>query len=114
MSEFSISSQQLNRCDLIAVTGRVDSASTPELREALDAVTDAGRFNIVLNLSGVPFMSSAGLRQLLDTSKTCKQLSRGRLVLSEVPQKLIEVLDLAGLIDLFTLYETDVEAVGSF
>jgi anti-sigma B factor antagonist len=109
-----ITTKPLRRCELLKIEGRVDSASVVELKNALDSITDAGRHNIVLNLSGVLFMSSAGLRQLLDTQKKCKSLKRGDLVLAEVPQKIKDVLDLSGLTEMFKIYETDVEAVGDF
>lgn len=109
-----ISSQELRRCDLVTVKGRIDSASASQLKEALTAVTEAGRFKIVLNIADVEFMSSAGLRQLLDSLKTCKRWNRGNLILAEVPSKVKEVLDLAGLMALFTIFDTEVEAVGSF
>ena len=109
-----ISSQELRRCDLVRVKGHVDSASAPELKAAFDTITEAGRFKIVLNLSETTFMSSAGLRQLIDTLKTCKRWNRGDLVLADVPDKLQEVLDLSGLTSLFKIFDTEVEAVGSF
>ena len=110
-----IATTQLRRCDLISVKGRIDSASVVELKNALDnSIIGGGQHNIVLNLSGVTFMSSAGLRQLLDTQKKCKSLKRGDLVLSEVPKNIKDVLDLAGLTSMFKIYTSDVEAVGDF
>ena len=109
-----IETKELRRCDLVKINGRVDSASAPELKKALDAITEAGRFKIVLNLAGVDFLSSAGLRQLLDALKTCKRWNRGNLILSETPVAVKDVLTLSGLAALFTLVDTDVEAVGNF
>jgi len=109
-----ISSQTLRRCDLVRVKGRVDSATTPQLKETLDAILNEGRFKIVLNLSQVSFMSSAGLRLLIDTHKTCRRWNRGQLALAEVSPHLKEVLELAGLLNMFKVYDSEVEAVGSF
>lgn len=109
-----ITSQELRRCDLVTVSGRVDSATAPELGQTLNNIVGAGRFKIVLNLSGVSFMSSAGLRQLIDVLKTCKRWNRGNLLLAEVPPKLHDVLELAGLLSIFNLHKSEAEAVGSF
>jgi anti-sigma B factor antagonist len=109
-----ISSQELRRCDVVRAKGRVDSASVGELKTAFDEITEAGRFKIVLNLSETSFMSSAGLRQLIETMKTCKRFNRGDLVLAELPQNISDVLALAGLNAVFKVYGTEVEAVGSF
>jgi len=109
-----ITSQELRRCDLVKVSGRVDSESAPELGRVLNDIIEAGRFKIVLNLSDVTFMSSAGLRQLIDVLKTCKRWNRGNLLLAEVPPKLHDVLELAGLLSIFSVYKSEAEAVGSF
>lgn len=109
-----ISSQKLRRCDVIRAKGRVDSASVGDLKAAFDEITEAGRFKIVLNLSETSFMSSAGLRQLIETMKTCKRFNRGDLVLAELPQNINDVLALAGLNAIFKIYDAEVEAVGSF
>lgn len=109
-----ITTKELKRCTLVNVSGRVDSATAPELDETLTALTDEGTFNIVLNMSELDFISSAGLRVLIDTQKRCKRLNRGEIVLSEVPEQIYETFDLAGFVPLFQFFDSDVEAVGSF
>jgi anti-sigma B factor antagonist len=111
---FEVSTQELRRCDLVTPKGRIDSETAPGFGKALTTITDAGRFKIVVNLAGVEYLSSAGLRHLIAAQKTCKRWNRGELVLAEVPAKIKEVLELAGLTDLFKVYDTEVNAVGSF
>lgn len=105
---------RLKRCDLVKATGRIDSATAPGLAEVFAEIHEEGRFRIVFDMSGVEFISSAGLRVLISTQKTCKRWNRGELVLAGVPQKIYDVLDLAGFVPLFKLFDEDVEAVGSF
>jgi len=105
---------EYKRCDLVQANGRVDSATANKLGEALDEITNAGRYKIVLDLSGVEYMSSAGLRVLISTQKTCKRYNRGELVLALVPQRIYEALDLAGFVPLFSFYDSMLDAVGSF
>jgi anti-sigma B factor antagonist len=62
----------------------------------------------------VAFMSSAGLRQMIETMKTCKRFNRGDLILAAVPANMKDVLELAGLTPIFKVYDSEVEAVGSF
>ena len=109
-----ITTKQLKRCDLVKATSRIDSYTAPRLAESLDTITEADRYNIVLDMSEVEFISSAGVRVLINTQKTCKRWNRGRLVLLKVPQRIYEALDLGGLLPIFTIYDDDVEAVGSF
>ncbi len=113
----AISVEQLKRVSLVAVTGRVDSSNAAELDNTLKEIMNNGTYNIVLNLSGVSYMSSAGLRALVSALRECKK-HRGEVRLSEPSERVAEVLDLAGLTvteaPLFQVYEDDTAAVGSF
>lgn len=109
-----ITNSPFKHCDLVKVEGRVDSSTAPQLAEAMEAVTDAGRFKIVLDLAGVSFMSSAGLRVLINTQKTCKRYNRGEVVLASIPENIHSALDLAGFIPLFKIYDDALAAVGNF
>lgn len=106
--------KELKRCTVIEVSGRIDSATAPDLAEALDALMEEGQYNLVVDMSEVDFISSAGLRVLIDTQKTCQRLNRGRLVLTNVPERIYQAFDLAGFVALFDFYDEQIEAVGSF
>ncbi len=109
-----ITTKQFKHCDLVQATGRIDSHTAPQLAEAFDVINEANRFNIVFDMSGVDFVSSAGLRVMINVQKTCKRLNRGEMVLACVPQRIYEALDLAGFVPLFKFFDEVVEAVGSF
>ncbi len=108
-----ISTTHYKHCDLIKASGRIDSATASELAEAMEASTNAGHYKIAFDMSGVEYMSSAGLRVLISTQKTCKRYNRGELVLALVPKRIYEALDLAGFIPLFRFYDDVLEAVGN-
>lgn len=109
-----VTTTEFKRCDLVKVVGRVDSQTAPQLAETFAAIIGAGRFRIVFDASDVSFMSSAGLRVLIDTQKTCKRWNRGEVVLASPSDQMRQTLDLAGFLPLFKIYPTAVEAVGSF
>jgi len=109
-----LTTEQFKRCDLVKAAGRVDSQTAPQLEEAFRRITDAGRFRIAFDMSAVDFLSSAGLRALIATQKTCKRWNRGELVLAAVPQRIYQTLELTGLIPLFNLFDDALGAVGSF
>lgn len=108
-----VTTTQYKHCDLVKPTGRIDSATAPKLAEFLDGITESGRYRIVLDLNDVEFMSSAGLRVLISTQKTCKRYNRGQIVLALVPKRVYEALELAGFLPLFKLYDNILDAVGS-
>lgn len=79
----------------------------------MDQAADEGRNYIVLDLGGVEYMSSAGLREMVRVLKRVKR-SGGDLRIANPSERVREVLELAGLDSIFEIYPTQVEAVGSF
>jgi anti-sigma B factor antagonist len=109
-----ITTNNYKHCDLVKVTGRVDSATAPQLAEALNKITENGRYKIVLDLGGVDYISSSGLWVLINTQKTCKRYNRGEVVLASVPDRIRSALDLAGFIPFFKILKDTTAAVGYF
>lgn len=105
--------QSLKRVELITVSGRIDSSNAGDFDEALKKLTEDGEYQLVLNMSGVEYTSSAGLRALVATLRECKK-HNGDLRISAPSAKVLEVLDLAGLTSLFQVFDDDTSAVGSF
>lgn len=109
-----ITTTQYKHSDVVKAVGRIDSATSTQLAEEMDALTNAGRYRIIFDMSGVEFMSSAGLRVLISTQKTCKRYNRGEIVLVNVPQRIYDALELAGFVPLFKIFDDITAAVGSF
>ena len=83
----------------IAVSGRVDTVTAPELEASLN-FGDATC--VVIDLAGVPYMSSAGLRLLLAANKT--MVGRGgELQIANLQDDVREVFDITGFSDILTL-----------
>ena len=111
---FDIKHQELDNCDLFILSGRIDGATAPAFELAMRRALDLGHYKIVLNLKDVTYMSSVGLRILISTSKTCRKHRNGDLRLAEVSPRVREVMELAGLIDLFQVFDSESEAIASF
>jgi anti-sigma B factor antagonist len=109
-----ITTDQFKRCDLVKVAGRIDSHTAPQLADVFNAINEAGRFKIVFDMSGVEYISSAGLRVMINVQKTCKRWNRGELVLANVPERIYGALSLTGFVPLFRIFDNVTEAVGSF
>ena len=109
-----IKTTSLKHCTLVQVIGKLDSSTAPSLTAEFKKVMDNGDFRIVMDMSKLEFISSAGLWVLVNTQKNCKRFNRGELVLAEVPAKIRSALDLAGFLSYFKTFDTTAEAVGSF
>jgi anti-sigma B factor antagonist len=112
-SSLDISVQTFRRADMVTVSGRVDSNTASKLDEALKQVMGRGRYNLIIQMADVNYLSSAGLRSLVATLRECKQ-QRGDVLLVSPSERVLEVLKLAGLDTLFQVYDDETEAVGSF
>ena len=109
-----INTVQSEYCDVVSITGRIDSYTAPTFSESLKAITDAGRYNIVLDLVNVNYVSSAGLRLLIDIQKACRYQKRGETCLANVPQRVFDTLELAGFTPLFKIFDDVNTAVQHF
>lgn len=84
---------------VISVTGRVDTTTASELEAGLKL---DGNETLTLDLSGVPYMSSAGLRCLLAAQKTL-MAGGGAMTIVGIQPAVKEVLDITGMSGILTL-----------
>jgi len=108
-----ISTKDMKRVSLVTVKGRVDSSTAPDFEKALHALIQSNRSQIVLELAGVEYMSSAGIRGMVSSLKAAKS-GGGDVRLARPSQRVKEVVELAGLTSIFAIYDDLTEAVGSF
>ncbi len=108
-----ITTEAVNNISVMSVSGRVDSATAPDLETNLKKLVETEKTQIVLDLKNVEYMSSAGLRAMVSTLKAVKRVN-GDLRLASPSPRVEEVLRLAGLTSIFSIYPSRDEAVGSF
>ena len=109
-----ITVQEFKHCDLITVKGRVDSATAPQMAQALETANESGKYKLVIDMTGLEYMSSAGFRALLAAQRNSKKYNRGEVVLVNVPDRIREALELAGFTELFKTFDDTLTAVGHF
>lgn len=95
---------------VVRVEGRLDAASSPQLEEKINAIIDQGHFKLILNLSGVEYLSSAGMRLLLAASKKLKHLE-GKLVACSLSDDVMEVIKMAGFQQVVEFYPNEDESL---
>ena len=109
-----LTTQEFKHCDLITIKGRVDSATAPQLAQALETANESGKYKLVVDMAGLEYMSSAGFRALLAAQRNSKKYNRGEVVLVNVPGRIREALELAGFTELFKTFDDTLTAVGHF
>ena len=96
----TITKTQDNETVTLALSGSLDTMTSPELFDALLPLFD-GTDRVVLDFKEIRYISSAGLRVLLQGEKTAK--SKGSaMMLQNVPNEVMEVFDMTGFSDILT------------
>ncbi len=84
----------------IALAGRLDTATAPELEKELKDSLD-GISLLVLDFEKLEYISSAGLRVLLATQKTMNR--QGGMKLTRVNETIMEIFEVTGFTDILTI-----------
>lgn len=96
LGELSMSSERDGDGHVICLTGELDLASAPAVQRELERVEASDAAAIVVDLSGLTFMDSTGVRLLL-TASARSRLDAERLLLLRGPVAVQRVLELTGV-----------------
>ena len=91
----------------LAVSGRLDTTTSPELEEALKELFEQGVNELVLDFAELEYVSSAGLRVLLFAQKSLND--GGKMTIRNVREEIMEVFDMTGFLDILTVEGTPSE-----
>lgn len=91
--------------ELISITGRVDSVEAPRLAQALESAHQRGKYKIVVDMSQLEYMSSAGFRALGNAQRNSRR-HHGEVVLAQVPSLIREALEIVGFTEHFRVFDT--------
>jgi anti-sigma B factor antagonist len=95
---------------VLAVSGEVDVATVPRLREQLHGLVAQGSTQIVVDLDGVDFLDSTGLGVLVGALKRVRS-NDGELSLVCNQPRIRKVFEVTGLTKVFALYDSVDDAV---
>lgn len=77
------------------ILGRLDSNTSPELEEKISETVGNGTTNMVIDFEALEYISSAGLRIILKTTKDLKR-QNGQLILCSMQDYVREVFEISG------------------
>ena len=98
---------------IVSLGGRMDASSSPSAEAVLFRLIESGTREIVVDMSKLDYISSAGLRVMLASLKKLRD-DGGQLVLAGLKPQIQNVFEIAGFQRIFTIYSTTEEAVSSF
>lgn len=98
-----IQQEDVDGTRILALTGRLDTETSADVELTLQDLMAAGERNFLIDMSGVGYVSSAGLRVLLATAKQLEG-GKGSLRLCSLNASVKQVFDVAGFSKLFSIF----------
>ena len=108
-----IETRQVYDVLVVDLDGRLDTSTSGDASDRMVEIAEGDTKQIVLNLNGLEYVSSAGLRVILRTSKLL-QAAKGELKLCHANNVVKEVLEISGFHTLLKIYESEQDAVSAF
>jgi anti-anti-sigma factor len=108
-----IQSEQLQQTLVVSLAGSLDALTADQVQGIIGAQLDEGQQQVVLDLCRVDFMSSSGVRMLLNLLKRSRGVG-GDLRLAAAQPGIQRTLEIAGLVRVLKIYPSSEEAVRSF
>ena len=90
---------------VFSLTGRMDALSAPEVEAKLNPWLEENKRVLVLDLAGLDYISSAGLRILLSAAKRMKARA-GVLFLARLQNGVRQVFEISGFSAILPIYDT--------
>ena len=91
---------------VVRPAGKLDALTSPQFQEAISDIVQETAGGLVIDLSDVPYVSSAGLRVFIQAAKSL--MGKGKLAVSGLNDPVRQVFELAGFEKLMSICE-DVE-----
>lgn len=95
---------------LYELTGYIDANTVLDFEKAAQSSIDKGIHNIILDLNGLTYISSAGIGAIMGLMRKLTQ-NNGRLVLLNLPVKIFNILDGLGFTKIFPIANNEAEAL---
>ena len=95
---------------IVAVTGEIDLFTAPEFKARVSAPIEAGRTNVIVDLTGTTFIDSSSLGVLIGAHRRLKRRG-GRLTVVCACESIVKTFRITGLDGVFTLVPTLEEAL---
>ena len=84
----------------LALSGRIDTKTAPELEAEIAASLD-GIEHLIIDFSEVPYISSAGLRVMLSAQKRMNK--QGDMKVTNVNESVMEIFEVTGFSDFLNI-----------
>lgn len=98
---------------ILRIKGRLDAICSPLTEKRVFEAINEGQYKLLLDMSGVSYLSSAGMRMLLSVTKRLRSMS-GKLAICSVTSNVVDVLKMSGFDHALHVFKTEEEALKFF
>ena len=95
---------------ILAITGRLDAITSPDLRNKIMSSIELGERSILLDCTNLEYVSSAGLRVLFEASFNLNQVS-GNIKICSINNNVKKIFDMVDLTSEVAIFSSQEEAL---
>jgi anti-anti-sigma factor len=107
-----LKSQKQGEFFIVRVSGRLDAISAPDFEKSCLEWVQQGESTFVVDLEGLEYMSSAGLRSILLVGKRLKSVG-GSLCFSSLRPNVAHVFSISNFVSMFPVHDSLEKALGN-
>lgn len=100
-----VQGKKVDNAYVVAVKGRMDTVTAPEFETVCAQWIEQGERVLVVDFSGLEYISSAGLRALLTVARKLKTVE-GSICFCAIPPMVEKVFTISGFNSMFTMYDS--------
>ena len=98
---------------ILGIKGRLDTTNYSVLEKKLMSLIDEGQIKILIDLSGMDYVSSSGLRILLMALKRIT-VAKGKFAMCNLQENIKEIFEISGFTNIFDIYPDEATAIDSY
>ena len=108
-----ISQREKDGITILDIQGEIDLYNAPEIKDIIQKLIEAQKYNVIINLEKVSYIDSSGIGALISSLSNLKKY-QGGLKIINVYASVKKVFELTKLTSFFDIYESEGEALAKF
>jgi anti-sigma B factor antagonist len=113
MEKFEVFRKDQNKVKILNIQGFLDAHTAPQFETELQKIIEEKNYNIIVNLDGLQYISSAGLGVFMGVIEDIRN-NGGDLKICCAAPKVFKVFDLLGFPSLYEFYDSEDAALKKF
>lgn len=105
-----IVAKQEDRSHIIYIKGRLDAITASEFDRYVTSIFDDFNKIVIINLSNLEYISSAGLRSILAFAKQLKSKD-SKIIFTDLKGSVKDVFKISGFYSIFEIFESETDAL---